>query len=296
MKITLVGTGQVGLEWAAALAKLPDVQLSLCDSHPSPRALEWIESSGLLLHREVSDWISGQEIVLLCVPGTVIGGLVPSVLDHVVSGAVVVDLSTAGADTKQQAAVLAEAAHATYIDIAITGAVGIHGVRTPLLYAGAASPQVEQLLTRVGAPLTILPESTPGDAVAVKLLRSVIMKGLEALAVEALPAARAYGVLEPLLQSLGDVDRSPFSDLIKSMVTSHPVQAYRRHSEVLEAREQLERAGGPHEITDEVAHRYAATKLKAETLGAPKESTLDAALDWFGIASNDGALNGLVKS
>ena len=140
----------------------------------------------------------------------------------------------------------------------------------------------------------MLADSAPGDAVAVKLLRSVIMKGLEALAVEALPAAQSYGVLEQLLTALGDVDRSSFAALLQSMVTSHPQHAARRHAEVLEAADQLQRAGYPHELTDQVGRKYATTVAQTELRGTPEASDLDTVLDWYRPAALEQTQNGLV--
>lgn len=300
MKITLMGTGQVGLVWAEALSVCTDIELSLSDPYPSERALAWAGEHGMELHREVGSWIADAELVLLCVPGKAVPAATAAVLPQLESGAVVVDLSTAGADTKREAAAVAAAAGIGYVDIAITGAVGIHGVRTPLLYAGALEARVERVLVQVQAPLTVLPDSAPGDAVAVKLLRSVIMKGLEALAVEALPAAQSYGVLEQLLTALGDVDRSSFAALLQSMVTSHPQHAARRHAEVLEAADQLDRAGYPHELTDQVSRTYAATVAQAEAKGTPETSDLETVLNWYrpdtiDPAAHGPAQNGLVN-
>ena len=129
--------------------------------------------------------------------------------------------------------------------------------------------------------MRVLPDSAPGDAVTVKLLRSVIMKGLEALAIEALPAARSYGVLDQLYTVLSDVDQSPFTDLLKSMVATHPAHAVRRHAEVLEAAAQLDRAGYPSELTGRVAEKYAATARNAASTGGSANSTFDASLDWL---------------
>ncbi|MFE4542277.1 NAD(P)-binding domain-containing protein [Arthrobacter sp. NPDC056727] len=281
MKTTIIGSGQVGLCWAEALTANSAHTVSLSDPQPPAAAVSWSQSSGTAIRPEISEWIADQDLVLVCVPGSVLPLVTDSLVRHLNPGATIVDMTTAAAQAKRESAARADAAGIGYIDIAITGAVALSGARTPLLYAGTPNNVVEGLLRAAGAPVRFLPDSAPGDAVTVKLLRSVIMKGLEALAIEALPAARAYGVLDQLYAVLGDVDQAPFTDLLKSMVATHPVHAVRRHAEVLEAAAQLDRAGYPSELTGHVAGKYAATAQNRASTGGPDGPTFEASLDWL---------------
>lgn len=281
MKTTIIGSGQVGLCWAQALTASGTYSISLSDPQPPASAKSWAETSGTVIRPEVSEWIADQDLVLVCVPGSVLPLVTDPLVRHLNPGATIVDMTTAGAQAKRESAARANVAGIGYIDIAITGAVALNGVRTPLLYAGKANNAVEELLRAAGAPVRVLPDSAPGDAVTVKLLRSVIMKGLEALAIEALPAARAYGVLDQLYTVLGDVDHAPFADLLKSMVATHPPHAVRRHAEVLEAAGQLDKIGYPAELTGQVAGKFAATAENVTRTGGPADPTFEGSLDWL---------------
>ena len=258
MKTTIIRCGQVGLCWAQALTADTALDISLSDPRPPAAAVSWSENSGVAIRPEISEWIADQELVLVCVPGSVLPSVTDTLLRHLDPGATIVDMTTAAAQAKQESAARADIAGIGYVDIAITGAVALSS--SALLYAGTPNKSVEGVLAGAGAPVRVLPESVPGDAVTVKLLRSVIMKGLEALALEALPAARSYGVLDQLEAVQGDVDQAPFTDLLKSMVATHPAHAVRRHAEVLEAAAQLESIGYPAKLTGEVAGKYTATR------------------------------------
>jgi 3-hydroxyisobutyrate dehydrogenase-like beta-hydroxyacid dehydrogenase len=281
LKTTIIGSGQVGLCWAEALSANAAHALSISDPQPPAAAVSWSERSGIPIRPEVSDWIADQDLVLVCVPGSVLPFVTDSLVQHLGSGATIIDMTTASARAKRKSAAGAEAAGIAYVDIAITGAVALNGVRTPLLYAGRLDRAVEGALTEAGAPVRVLPNSAPGDAVTVKLLRSVVMKGLEALALEALPAARSYGVLDQLYAVLGDVDQAPFADLLESMVATHPAHAVRRHAEVLEAAAQLESIGYPAELTGQVAGKFAATAHNVARTGGPSNPSFEASLDWL---------------
>jgi 3-hydroxyisobutyrate dehydrogenase-like beta-hydroxyacid dehydrogenase len=281
LKTTIIGSGQVGLCWAQALTASGTHNISLSDPQPLAAAKSWSETSGTAIRSAVSEWIADQDLVLVCVPGPVLPLVTDSLMLHLSPGATIVDMTTAAAQAKRESAARADAAGIGYIDIAITGAVALNGVRTPLLYAGKPSNAVEELLRTAGAPVRVLPDSVPGDAVTVKLLRSVIMKGLEALAIEAFPAARAYGVLDQLCTVLGDVDQAPFMDLLKSMVATHPAHAVRRHAEVIEAAAQLGKAGYPAELTGHVAGTFAATAGNVTRTGGPVSTSFEGSLDWL---------------
>ena len=261
--------------------RTPPTYISLSDPQPPAAATRWSESSGVAIHPEISEWIADQDLVLVCVPGSVLRFVTDALVEHMTPGATIIDMTTAAAQAKRESAARADAAGIGYVDIAITGAVALNGVRTPLLYAGKSNSPVEEVLGAGGAPVRVLPDSAPGDAVTVKLLRSVIMKGLEALAIEALPAARSYGVLDQLAAVLSDVDRAPFTDLLKSMVATHPAHALRRHAEVLEAAAQLDRVGYPAQLTGQVAGKFAASAENVSRTGGPADSTFEGSLDWL---------------
>ncbi|SFY36160.1 3-hydroxyisobutyrate dehydrogenase [Paracoccus pantotrophus] len=107
--------------------------------------------------------------------------------------------------TKRRAAKVIEAAGGRYVDMAIMAPVHPRLHRTPALLAG---PHAEAALAAL-EPLEMASKiagARVGDASAIKMLRSVMIKGLEALSAECLLAARRAGVEEAVLASLQDSD------------------------------------------------------------------------------------------
>ena len=79
-----------------------------------------------------------------------------------------------------------------------------------------------------------------GRASLVKLLRSVYMKGRDALILEMLVAARRHGVEDAVLQSIGGPgEQVPFPELASRVVRSLAVYAERRSAELAAAAELL---------------------------------------------------------
>jgi len=75
------------------------------------------------------------------------------------------------------------------------------------------------------------------------MVRSVVMKGLEALGIEALVTADRQGILEEVLDCFSDVDLVDFRDHLASLVQTHVVHARRRWEEMGLVAKTLEETG-----------------------------------------------------
>src|SRR5581483_2363083 len=82
-----------------------------------------------------------------------------------------------------------------FADVALLGAVPARGLRTPALASGEGARGFAEALEPLGMPIDVVSE-LPGDAAALKLLRSVFTKGVAAAAIESVRAAEAAGHAE----------------------------------------------------------------------------------------------------
>jgi 3-hydroxyisobutyrate dehydrogenase-like beta-hydroxyacid dehydrogenase len=114
--------------------------------------------------------------------------------------AVYADLNTAGPALKQELARLVP----RFADVALLGPVPARGLRTPAIASGPGAGAFAAALRPFGMPVDVVSEA-PGDAAALKLLRSVFMKGLAAAALESMAAAEAAGHAGWLEQELAGV-------------------------------------------------------------------------------------------
>lgn len=92
-----------------------------------------------------------------------------------------------------------------YIDLAIMAPVHPRLHRTPTLVSGQNAVQAAQALAGFGMQADDVGDQV-GQASTIKMLRSVIVKGLEALTAESFLAARAAGVQSAVLDSLQNSD------------------------------------------------------------------------------------------
>jgi 3-hydroxyisobutyrate dehydrogenase-like beta-hydroxyacid dehydrogenase len=122
-----------------------------------------------------------------------------------VPGALWLDGNSCAPDTKREAARAVEAAGGHYVDVAIMAPVHPRRHRTPILLAGAAAGQAASAMEALGMQVSVA-GPVVGDASTIKMLRSVMIKGLEALVAECFLAARTAGVEEAILASLAASD------------------------------------------------------------------------------------------
>ena len=146
---------------------------------------------------------AGAEAVFLLVTADHAHEAALAALPGLAKGALVFDCDSCAPQTKALTAGKVEAAGGLYIDVAVMAAVRPRFHRTPLLISGPHVETAAPALAALGMSAKVH-DGPVGSASAVKMIRSIMMKGLEALACECLLAGRKAGVIETVLDSLDD--------------------------------------------------------------------------------------------
>jgi 3-hydroxyisobutyrate dehydrogenase len=146
-------------------------------------------------------------------------------------GAQYLDLCTVTGKMSDEDRERIETGGGRYVDVAVMGGFFKQGIKAPMLVAGPEAEPVVAWMNANGFETKYLGPK-PGSASSVKMVRSVIMKGLEALGVEALVTAERQGILKEVLGCLGDVDSMSVSGTIAMLVQTHIVHAERRWEEM----------------------------------------------------------------
>lgn len=284
MKIALIGCGEVGHCYARAWTAAGHRIVGICDLRSDADMADRAKAAGAALHAEPGAWLAEADVVVSAVYGYNAAEVAAQALPHMRADAVYADFTTASAPDMQNAAAAAAAQGIAFMDVAIMGAIALLGEKTPLLCAGDGAEIVTALGESAGATVRII-EGKPGDAVRLKLLRSIMTKGMESLAVECLVAAERMGLRDSLYEVLADIDRTPLTAFMDSFVRSHVLHAPRRLAEVREARDQLHEAGleplalnGVEALFARSARGIEAARANGE---APAADTVQARLAWL---------------
>ncbi|RAP64747.1 6-phosphogluconate dehydrogenase [Achromobacter sp. HZ01] len=284
MKIALLGCGEVGSCYAQAWTDAGHRMAGICDLRQDEEMTARARRYGAGLHAAPGPWLREADIVVSAVYGHAAREVAQQSFPHMRADAVYADFTTAGAADMQAAAAAAAAQGIDFTDVAIMGAIALLAERTPLLCAGTGADAVLRLAESGGAPARAI-AGAAGDAVRLKLLRSIMTKGMESLAVECLVAAESMGLRASLYEVLADIDRTPLTAFMDSFIRSHVLHAGRRHAEVREAREQLVEAGLEPLVLDGVERLFARTSRGIDAARAQGDfdvpDSVDARLAWL---------------
>ncbi|GAF50298.1 NAD(P)-binding domain-containing protein [Rhodococcus wratislaviensis] len=282
MKVAIVGCGEVGRAYALACAAA-GYELVLVDPRPSAAATAIADQTRASIYPSVDGAVGDVDRVWICVSGDLVKSITASLVGKLPSHAVVVDLTTASPDDKRECSATLADHSLEYVDAVIMGSVTLSGARTALLAAGPKANAVLAEFAVFGAPVQTMTDGRPGDAAAIKLLRTILTKGLESLAVECFMAAEQQGLRSNLYDVLTDVDSIGFVPFLEMLTTSHVQHAERRMHEVQRARAQLAEMGCPSVVLTGTETRFALTSaaLKDDGPGEIAAGDVAATISWL---------------
>jgi 3-hydroxyisobutyrate dehydrogenase-like beta-hydroxyacid dehydrogenase len=183
--VTVLGLGEAGGRLAADLVGI-GVEVHGYDPYTTSAP------EGVAQPSDPAEAVSSSTVVLALTTASTALTAAESALPGLRTGAIYADLNTASPVLKREIAALAAGAGARFADVALLGPVPAHGVTTPALASGPGAQAFADVFGPLGMPVDVVSER-PGDAAALKLLRSVFMKGLAASVLESLQAAEAVG-------------------------------------------------------------------------------------------------------
>jgi len=119
-------------------------------------------------------------------------------------GALWLDMNSVSPETKKKAAAYVEMNGGFYVDVAVMAPVYPKRLNVPLLISGVKAKDAQTRLIALGFQNTRIVGERIGQASSIKMLRSVMIKGFEALSAECAIAASRAGVLEEVFGSMGE--------------------------------------------------------------------------------------------
>lgn len=197
--------------------------------------------------------VAGADLVFSAVTAKQVAAAGAATGPHLAAGQIFLDINSASPGAKREASPAVTAAGAHYVEAAVMSNVPPHGHRVPMFLAGAAAEKAAALMTPFGMDVEVVGPDI-GRASSIKMIRSVMVKGLEALFVESLTAAHRAGVEDKVIESLGEsfpgLDWRGKAGYHLGRVALH---AARRADEMEEVAETLRDIGVPPTMADAAA-------------------------------------------
>jgi len=187
--------------------------------------------------------IRGARIIVSAVTAASSADVAREAASNLVPGQIFADLNSVSPGTKRSNARLIEAAGGRYVDVAVMAPVPPYGLKVPILLGGKAAADLVASLAPAGMNFEIVADDI-GTASAIKMCRSVMIKGLEALVVECLLGARHYGVEDRVLASLEETfPQMNWDERADYLVSRVVVHGRRRAAEMREVAVTIREAG-----------------------------------------------------
>ncbi|MDY7102777.1 MAG: DUF1932 domain-containing protein [Actinomycetota bacterium] len=234
LRIAVFGLGEAGSLFAADLAAAGAIVTGYDPADvATPEGVHRVD--------EPADAVDGAEVVLALVAAADAMTAATQAADAIADGAIYADLGTGAAGLKVG---LADALgpRVRFVDVGLMTIVPGNGLATPSLASGPGADAYVEALGPLGAVVEAVGDQ-PGVAATRKLLRSVFMKGLAAVAIESMRGAHAAGeaawVWDNLVEQLTAFDGA----LVRRMVEGTGVHHERRLHEMEAAAELLSALG-----------------------------------------------------
>ncbi|MCJ2187596.1 NAD(P)-dependent oxidoreductase [Novosphingobium beihaiensis] len=236
-RLALIGFGEAGSTFASAGNWASSARSF--DILPERKAV--MENMGVTPCDSLSEALDGADMILSLVTADAALDVARDTAAHIAPGALFCDMNSVAPGTKRTAAEAIGAAGGRYADVAVMAPVRPKCLAVPLLLSGPHAAAGQEALTALG--FTDLREAGEdvGRASTIKMLRSVMYKGVEALTAECLIACERAGVTDEVLSSFGN-DWATGADYRFDRMLVHGM---RRAAELREVCKTLEGLGLP---------------------------------------------------
>jgi 3-hydroxyisobutyrate dehydrogenase-like beta-hydroxyacid dehydrogenase len=276
--IAFIGFGEAGWNFSTGLREAnPDLRITAYDIRfPSdPQSREKADALNITAVDAVDASIAVPDIVMSFVVAKAsvkVAELSAAVMRE---GQFYVDCNSTSPQMKQRVEAAFAGSPARMVDSAVMSGLPGNRHEVPMNLSGPGADEAAVLLNALGCVSTAM-GPVVGAASALKMMRSIMMKGIDALLLECIEGARHYGAADAALASMADafpsidwVARAPRS---LSRASEHSV---RRASEMREVAETLRAVGVEPMMAEATARRIALAEGLIKSNGGKAFTSLD---------------------
>lgn len=241
-RIGFIGFGEAGFHIASGLRGAGLSEISAFDINASHATLgPLIQQRAATSHTQLvasSERLAAScEILFSAVTASSARDAARQTTNYLTSRHTFVDLNSISPNLKCEIEALIQPTGAAFVEAAVMAPVPPYGHRVPMLLGGASAHQFSNSLSPYGMRFEVVSDNI-GTAVAVKMCRSIVVKGLEALLFECVMGARRYGaedrVFASLQESFPGIDWKKLANYVVGRVVVHGERRAREMEEVVE--------------------------------------------------------------
>ena len=228
-RISFIGFGEAGQAIASGLRESGIEQIAAWDILFPDAAGAKLKAAGaqhgVRLATSAADAVRDADMVIAAVTAASSLEAARSVAPHLKSNPYYLDINSVSPGRKIDTAALLNG-RARYVDVAVIAPIHPARHKTPLLIAGPHADAVAPLLQELEMKQKIVSTET-GKAAAIKMIRSVMIKGIEALTLECFLAAARADLLEEVTVSL----KNNYPTLDWTKIADYNIERMANHGE-----------------------------------------------------------------
>ncbi|SCZ80191.1 NAD(P)-dependent oxidoreductase [Acidaminobacter hydrogenoformans] len=188
--------------------------------------------AGVTLLGSNAEVVRQAELLFVAVPSSYAMDVCNEIYDDLRVGQIYADVSASTPTIKQQVWGRIQDKGVLFVDAAMLGSLPLDKHKVPIMASGNGAEALHETMTPYGMRITCASDKA-GDASAIKLIRSIFMKGLAGLMLEMLQASEHYQVSDQVVKSIGkSLDGIAFQSHLDRLITGTAIHAKRRAAEI----------------------------------------------------------------
>lgn len=237
------------------------------------------KQAGVELTESLEEAVMKSKILFVAVPTDKAAQVSEDIKEYLSKDVLYIDVSASSPNTQKIIAKNIEEYTSLFVDASMLGPLIKYQHKVPMLISGKGADYFQEKMSKFGMNLTKVSES-PGDASAIKLIRSIFMKGLATISLETFDIARELNLEDYVLNSLKlTIENSTFEDTINQLITGTSIHAERRSKEMEGSIEMLDSLG----INSILSHAIKEKLLYITDLNLKAEFNGERPNDWFEV-------------
>lgn len=201
------------------------------------------EKAGVTIVESLEALIGASEVIMSMVPTAYTLTTAMDALKHVKAGQLFADASTSLPNDMVEIAKAAADRGLEFTDAAMLGSLPKDKHKVPILVSGTGADRFLELMKPLGMDIEKV-SGKAGDASAIKLTRSIYMKGLATLMTETLMCAYKNNIQDKIIESIsGSLDGEKFIVTANRLIAGNAIHSERRTHEMESVIEFAEECG-----------------------------------------------------